>query len=327
MIISRTPLRISFAGGGTDLPAFWQHEPGAVLSTTIDKYIYVVANRRFEPEIRVSYSKTEIVDNVSDIQHDLVRESLRVTGLPSHLEVLTMADIPAGAGLGSSSSVTVGLLNALYAFQGKARSPEELAHEACEIEIDIIGKPIGSQDQYAAAYGGLRFFRFETDGTVRVEPVVCTPEVLSELQRNLILFFTGMTRSADAILEVQSANITSNDMVRTHLRKMKDLAVELQAVLAGKHPLDRFGAILNEGWQLKKQAAEGISTPEIEEWYEKALAAGALGGKLLGAGGGGCLLFYAPYERQNQVRAALSELPEIHFRFEPEGSKITFIGR
>jgi D-glycero-alpha-D-manno-heptose-7-phosphate kinase len=327
MIISRTPLRISFAGGGTDLPAFWQHEPGAVLSTTIDKYIYVVANRRFEPEIRVSYSKTEIVDNVADIQHDLVRESLRVTGLPSHLEVLTMADIPAGAGLGSSSSVTVGLLNALYAFQGKARSPEELAHEACEIEIDIIGKPIGSQDQYAAAYGGLRFFRFETDGTVRVEPVICTPELLSELQRNLILFFTGMTRSADSILEVQSANITSNEMVRTHLRKMKDLAVELQAVLAGKHPLDRFGAILNEGWQLKKQAAEGISTPEIEEWYEKALAAGALGGKLLGAGGGGCLLFYAPYERQNQVRAALSELPEIHFRFEPEGSKITFIGR
>jgi D-glycero-alpha-D-manno-heptose-7-phosphate kinase len=327
MIISRTPLRISFAGGGTDLPAFWREEPGAVLSTTIDKYIYVVANRRFEPEIRVSYSKTEIVNNVADIQHDLVREALRVTGLPSHLEVLTMADIPAGAGLGSSSSVTVGLLNALYAFQGKLRSPDELAHEACEIEIDIIGKPIGSQDQFAAAYGGLRFFRFETDGAVRVEPVVCTSEVLTELQRNLILFFTGMTRSADAILEVQSANIASNEMVRTHLRKMRDLAVELQSVLAGKHPLDRFGAILNEGWQLKKQAAEGISNPSIEEWYENAVAAGALGGKLLGAGGGGCLLFYCPYERQNQVRAALSELPEIHFRFEPEGSKITFIGR
>jgi D-glycero-alpha-D-manno-heptose-7-phosphate kinase len=327
MIISRTPLRISFAGGGTDLPAFWREEPGAVLSTTIDKYIYVVVNRRFEPEIRVSYSKTEIVDNVSDIQHDLVREALRVTGLPSHLELLTMADVPAGTGLGSSSSVTVGLLNALYAFQGKLRSPDELAHEACEIEIDIIGKPIGSQDQFAAAYGGLRFFRFETDGTVRVEPVVCTPEILTELQRNLILFFTGMTRSADAILEVQSANIASNDMVRTHLRNMRDLAFELQSVLAGKHPLDHFGAILNEAWQLKKQAAEGISNPSIEEWYENALAAGALGGKLLGAGGGGCLLFYCPYERQNQVRTALSELPEIHFRFEPEGSKITFIGR
>jgi D-glycero-alpha-D-manno-heptose-7-phosphate kinase len=327
MIISRTPLRISFAGGGTDLPAFWREEPGAVLSTTIDKYIYVVVNRRFEPEIRVSYSKTEIVNNVSDIQHDLVREALRVTGLPSHLELLTMADVPAGTGLGSSSSVTVGLLNALYAFQGKLRSPDELAHEACEIEIDIIGKPIGSQDQFAAAYGGLRFFRFETDGTVRVEPVVCTPEILTELQRNLILFFTGMTRSADAILEVQSANIASSDMVRTHLGKMRDLAFELQSVLAGKHPLDQFGAILNEGWQLKKQAAEGISNPSIEEWYENAIAAGALGGKLLGAGGGGCLLFYCPYERQNRLRTALSELPEIHFRFEPEGSKITFIGR
>jgi D-glycero-alpha-D-manno-heptose-7-phosphate kinase len=327
MIISRTPLRISFAGGGTDLPAFWREEAGAVLSTTIDKYIYVVANRRFEPEIRVSYSKTEIVENVADIQHDLVRESLRVTGLPSHLEILTMADIPAGAGLGSSSSVTVGLLNALYAFQGKLRSPEDLAHEACEIEIDIIGKPIGKQDQYAAAYGGFRFLQFEPTGAVRIEPVVCEPDLLADLQRNLILFFTGMTRSADSILELQSANIKSDSMVRTHLRAMRDLAFELRSVVAGKQPLDRFGAILNEGWQLKKQAAEGITNPSIEGWYEKALGAGALGGKLLGAGGGGCLLFYCPYERQNQVRTALSDLPEIHFRFEMEGSRITFIGR
>jgi len=327
LIISRTPLRISFAGGGTDLPAFWREEAGAVLSTTIDKYIYVVANRRFEPEIRVSYSKTEIVQNVADIEHDLVRESLRVTGLPSHLEILTMADIPAGAGLGSSSSVTVGLLNALYAFQGKLRSPEDLAHEACEIEIDIIGKPIGKQDQYAAAYGGFRFFQFEPTGAVRIEPVVCTPDRLAELQRNLILFFTGMTRSADSILELQSANISSDSVVRTHLHRMRDLAFELRSVVAGEHPLDRFGAILNEGWQLKKQAAEGITNPSIEGWYGKALGAGALGGKLLGAGGGGCLLFYCPYERQNQVRAALSGLPEIHFRFEMEGSRITFIGR
>ncbi len=327
MIISRTPLRISFAGGGTDLPAFCREEPGAVLSTTIDKYIYVVANRRFEPEIRVSYSKTEIVENVADIQHDLVREALRLTGLPSHLEILTMADIPAGAGLGSSSSVTVGLLNALYAFQGKLRSPEELAHEACEIEIDIIGKPIGKQDQYAAAFGGFRFFHFETDGSVREEQVVCSPEVLAELQRNLILFFTGMTRSADPILQVQSANITSNSIVRTHLRQMRDLAFELRSVLGGQDSLDRFGSILNEGWRLKQQAAEGISTPSIKAWYEKALGAGALGGKLLGAGGGGCLLFYCPYERQNQVRAALNGIREIHFRFEGEGSRIAFIAR
>ncbi len=327
MIISRTPLRISFAGGGTDLPAFWREEAGAVLSTTIDKYVHVVANRRFEPEIRVSYTETEIVQNVADIQHDLVRESLRLTGLPSHLEILTMADLPAGAGLGSSSSVTVGLLNALYAFQGRLKSPQELAHEACEIEIDIIGKPIGKQDQYAAAYGGFRFFQFEPSGAVRAEPVVCAPDLLAELQRNLILFFTGMTRSADSILDLQSTNIASDSMVRTHMRKMRELAFELRSVLAGEQPLDRFGAILNQGWELKKQAAEGITNPSIEEWYEKALAAGALGGKLLGAGGGGCLLFFCPYERHNRVRAALSGLPEIHFRFEMEGSRITFIGR
>ncbi len=327
MIISRTPLRISFAGGGTDLPAFFREEPGAALSTTIDKYVYVVVNRRFEPEIRVSYSKTEIVESVSEIQHDLVREALRLTGLPSHLEILTIADVPAGAGLGSSSSVTVGLLNAFYAFQGKLRSPEELAHEACEIEIDFVGKPVGKQDQYAAAYGGFRLYRFEPGGQVRQEPVLCTPELLSELQRNLLLFFTGVTRSADAILEQQSGNIASDGAVRRHLATLRDLAFELRMVLAGEQPLDRFGEILHEGWELKKRAAEGISNPSIEEWYRKAIAAGALGGKLLGAGGGGCLLFYCPHQNQNSVRAELSDLPELHFRFEAEGSKILFVGR
>jgi D-glycero-alpha-D-manno-heptose-7-phosphate kinase len=287
----------------------------------------VIVNRRFEPEIRVSYSKTEIVRNVADVQHDLVREALRVTGLPSHIEILTVGDMPAGAGLGSSSSVTVGLLTALYAFQGKMRSPEDLAHEACEIEIDVIGKPIGKQDQYAAAYGGFNFFQFEPGGKVRVEPVICPNEVLSELQRNLIIFFTGTTRSADAILAQQSANVSKNGEARKHSQKMRELAFELKSVMAGEHPLDRFGSILHEGWELKRRVAEGISNPEIEEWYEKGINAGALGGKLLGAGGGGCLLFYAPYERQNQVRTALNGLSEIHFRFEDEGSKIAFIGR
>jgi len=327
MIVSRTPLRVSFAGGGTDLPAFYKEEPGAVLSTAIDKYVYVIVNRRFEPEIRVSYSKTEIVGNVSEIQHDLVREALRLTGLPSHVEILTVGDMPAGAGLGSSSTVTVGLLTALYAYQGKMRSPEDLAHGACEIEIDVIGKPIGKQDQYAAAYGGFNFLQFEPGGKVKVEPVICPPEVLSELQRNLILFFTGTTRSADAILLQQSANVAGNGEARKHLRRMRELAFELRSVIGGDHPLDRFGAILDEGWQLKRQVAEGISNPSIEEWYQRAMDAGALGGKLLGAGGGGCLLFYCPYERQNRVRTALSGLAEIHFRFEDEGSKIAFIGR
>ena len=327
MIVSRTPLRVSFAGGGTDLPAFYKEEPGAVLSTAIDKYVYVIVNRRFEPEIRVSYSKTEIVSNLGDIQHDLAREALRLTGLPSHIEILTVGDMPAGAGLGSSSSVSVGLLTALYAHQGQMRSPEDLAREACEIEIDIVGKPIGKQDQYAAAYGGFNLFQFEPDGRVRVDPVVSPPEVLAELQRKLILFFTGTTRSADVILAEQSANISGDGEARKHLRKMRDLAFELRSVINGEQPLDRFGSILDEGWQLKRQVAEGISNQSIEEWYDRAMDAGALGGKLLGAGGGGCLLFYAPYERQNRVRTALAGLAEIHFRFEDEGSKISFVGR
>lgn len=327
MIISRTPLRIGLAGGGTDLPAFFGEEPGAVLSTTIDKYVHVIVNRRFEPEIRVSYTRTEIVKDVGDIQHDLVREALRFTGLPSHIEILTVADIPAGAGLGSSSAVTVGLLNALYAFQGQLKSPEDLAHGACEIEIDIVGRRVGKQDQYAASYGGFRFFQFDPSGKVRVESVISPPELLGELQRNLLLFFTGTTHSADSILKLQSANILADGPVRRQLRRMRELAFELRSVLAGEHPLDRFGAILHESWELKRQVAEGISTPSIEESYEKAIGAGALGGKVLGAGGGGCLLFYCPYERQNDVRAALKGLVEIHFRFEEEGSKIVFLGR
>ncbi len=327
MIISRTPLRIGLAGGGTDLPAFFREEPGAVLSATIDKYVHVIVNRRFEPEIRVSYTKTEIVKDVGDIQHDLVREALRFTGLPSHIEILTVADIPAGAGLGSSSAVTVGLLNALYAFQGQLKSPEDLAHGACEIEIDIAGRRIGKQDQYATSYGGFRFFQFDPSGKVRVEPVISPRELLGELQRNLLLFFTGTIHSADSILKLQSANILEDGPVRRQLRRMRELAFELRSVLAGEHPLDRFGAILHESWELKRQAAEGISTPSIEESYEKAIEAGALGGKVLGAGGGGCLLFYCPYEHQNDVRAALKGLAEIHFRFEEEGSKIVFLGR
>lgn len=327
MIIARTPFRISFAGGGTDLPAFYRQEPGAVISTAINKYVYVIVNRRFEQEIRVSYTKTEIVSSVPEIQHDLVREALRLTGLPNHIEILTMADIPAGAGLGSSSSVTVGLLNALYAFQGILRSPEELAAEACEIEIDLVGKPIGKQDQYIAAYGGFRFLQFDPDGRVRVEPVICREGVKEQLQRNLLLFFTGVTRSADTILAQQAASTVSDSGVQRRLGKMRDLALELRSVLAGQQPLDRFGEILHEGWEHKKRVAEGISNPQIEAWYEKALKAGALGGKLLGAGGGGCLLFYCPYRRQDAVRAALSDLQEIHFQFEEEGSKIIYVGR
>ena len=327
MIVSRTPLRMSFGGGGTDLPAFFNLEPGAVLSTAINKFIYVIVNRRFEPEIRVSYSRTEIVSGIDEIDHEIAREGLRLANLPSHIEVLTVADVPAGTGLGSSSAVTVGLLNALYAFQGRARTPEELAGGACEIEIDVLEHPIGKQDQYIAAYGGFHLFQFDPNGKVRVEPVVCAAGRLEQLHRNLMLFYTGITRPANTILERQSTNTSSTGLVRDYLRRMRDLAFEMRLVLGGDAPLDQFGMLLHEGWELKKRIAEGISSPDIEAWYERAIAAGALGGKLLGAGGGGCLLFYCPYGRQSQVRVALRDLTEIHFRFEDEGSKILFLGR
>lgn len=324
MIITRTPFRISFVGGGTDLADFYLLEPGAVVSTAINKYMYIVVNKRFDSTIRVSYSKTEIVKNVDEIQHPIVREALKLVGISDGIEIVSIADIPAGTGLGSSSSFAVGLLNALYAYKGMLRSAEQLAREACHLEIDILGEPIGKQDQYIAAYGGLRYIQFNPDETVFIEPIMYNKVNKDELNQNLLLLYMGDTRKAGSILEEQKANIRQGDKTE-FLRKMRDLAVELRKNLNSDCSPEILGVFLHKGWSLKKQLASGISSREIDGYYEKALNVGALGGKVLGAGGGGFLLLYCPREKQARVREALNVLTFTEFLLEPEGSKIIYV--
>ncbi len=322
MIISRTPFRVSFAGGGTDLKAFYQHEPGAVISTTIDKYMYLTVNERFDHTVRVSYSKTEIAETAQEIRHPLVREALKKVGILNGIEVTSISDIPAGTGFGSSSSFTVGLLNALYAYSGTYAPPERLASEACEIEIDIVGEPIGKQDQYIAAYGGLQYIRFNPDESVFVDPVVCTRELKTSLSDRLMLFYTGITRSAGEILEEQRKE-TGNKF--DFLRTMSHLAGEIRRIFQEGRNLDEFGELLHEGWMLKRELASGITNELVDFAYERAREAGAVGGKLLGAGGGGFLLLYVPEHRRPKVRNALSDLREIPFDLEPQGTKIVHV--
>jgi D-glycero-alpha-D-manno-heptose-7-phosphate kinase len=322
MIISRTPLRISFAGGGSDLQAYYRHGYGAVTSTAINKYIYITVNRKFDDRIRLSYSKTEIVDSVDDIQHDIVREAMKLTGVDRGVEITSVADIPSrGTGLGSSSSFTAGLLNALYAFDGKFTSAERLASEACRIEIEILGEPIGKQDQYAGAYGGMNHIQFNSDGTVFVDPVICSMRTKELLNERLMLFYTGLTRRASSILTEQKKK---TDRKLETLGEMVRLSEELRDALRA-NDLDEFGETLHRGWTLKKELAGGISNPEIDGFYEKARRAGAIGGKVLGAGGGGFLLFYCEEGKQAAVREALSALKETQFKLEPQGSKIIYV--
>jgi len=324
MIISRTPLRISFAGGGSDLAAYYKNGYGSVVSTAIDKYVYITVNKKFDDLIRVSYSKTEIVAAVDEVEHNIIREALRLVGIDRGVEVVYMGDIPlgsAGIGLGSSSGLAVGVLNALYAYQGRHVSAETLARQACRIEIDILKCPIGRQDQYITAYGGLQQIRFNHDESVFVDPVICLPETRARLNRRLLLFYTGMTRISSDILREQQDN--TSDHVR-HLRKIVGLSEELAACLQ-QDDLSRFGRILHEGWLLKKELASGITSPQIDDYYDRARAAGAVGGKILGAGGGGFLLLYCEPECQDAVRRALSDLKESPFRFEPQGSKIIYV--
>jgi len=321
MIITQTPLRISFAGGGTDFRDYYKINGGCVISSAIDKYIYVIIKERFDDKIRVGYSRTEMVDSVDEVEHDLVRESLRMTGITKGVEISTMADIPSeGSGLGSSSSVTVGLLNAMHAYQGDPKPPEVLAEEACKIEIDILGRPIGKQDQYIAAFGNLRFFEFLPSGEVRVESVNMDPDKKRRLSESLLLFFTGMTRSSTEILTEQKQNIA--ERIPT-LDKMKMQAYEIrESLLNGS--VDHIGEVMHQGWLYKKQLAGKISSSEIDRMYEAAIEAGALGGKIAGAGGGGFLLLYCPPERQSKVRAALKGLRELNFNLERDGTKVIF---
>jgi len=326
MIITKTPLRISFAGGGTDLAAFYEAEGyGAVVSTTIDKYVYLALHPYFEKKYLLKYSKTEMVDNPADIQHPLIRESLLITNTTTPVEITSFADIPSsGTGLGSSSAFCVGLLHALHILNGKHLSNHKYAEMACDIEIGRLKEPIGKQDQHASAIGGLNYIRFNADGSVFTQRISLPPKVLHELEGNLLMFYTGITRSAKTILQEQQTNTTNDAEKRMTLVRMRDMADELKDALHA-HDLTRFGSILNEGWQLKRQLAGGISNPVIDEYYDRAIRAGALGGKLLGAGGGGFLLFYVPQEKHEAVRKELADLREMPFMFDMQGTRIAHI--
>ena len=325
MIISRTPLRVSFLGGGSDLPSYYRHHGGAVLSTTIDQSVYVTVSRKFDDAVRVSYSRTEEVARSADVEHPLVREALALVGIEGGIEITSVADIPSrGTGLGSSSAFTVGLLNALHAYCGRHASAARLAQESCEIELERCGEPIGKQDQYAAAYGGLNFIRFHPDESVEVKKVICAPALLAELQAHLIFFYTGLTRSASALLSRQSRELASSCAKASAMAAIGRLAETAFAEFSHGRITD-FGVMLRDSWALKKELASGISTPLIEEAYAAALAAGAEGGKLLGAGGGGFLMFFAPPSRHAAIRIALAKLREVPFRFAREGSSIIFV--
>lgn len=320
MIVVQTPLRISFLGGGTDFEDFYSNHGGAILGTAIDKYVYVIVKKRFDDMICVNYSRRESVAKAEDLNHQLVREALRMTDIEEGIEITTLADIPSqGTGLGSSSSITVALLHALYAYRGELCTAEDLAQKACKIEIEILGSPIGKQDQYIAAYGNMRFISF--NGThPKVESIVLPSDKKSRLNDSLMLFYTGITRKSGSVLSEQQANI--NKQTET-LSTMRDMAYKARdAILEGAY--DEFGELLHQGWELKKKLASKISNGKIDEIYDAAYRAGALGGKLTGAGGGGFLLLYCRNGKQEEVRTALRELRELPFRFEQDGSKIIF---
>lgn len=325
MIITRTPFRVSFAGGGSDLPSFYRRHEGCVLSMTINKYMYVSIHPTFNrDETVVKYSKTEIVRDVREIQHPIARQLLLDYGMDG-VEIVSTADVPSGTGLSTSSAYTVGLIHALSAFRGKLRSQERIAREACELEIEKLGEPIGKQDQYGTAVGGLKFIRFKSDDTVEVEPLVVSRKTLETLEGNLLLFYTGLTHSAGEILKEQSRNVAGEEQKYQNLVRMTQLAHEMrESVVTGN--LDEFGRILNENWLLKRELASSISNGRIGRYYDMAMDSGALGGKLLGAGGGGFLLFYCPKERQKRLRSALSDLWELPFAMETSGTKIIYVG-
>jgi D-glycero-alpha-D-manno-heptose-7-phosphate kinase len=323
VIISRTPLRISLMGGGSDLAAFYGQETGAVVSTTIDKYIYITVNRAFDDTVRASYSRTEIVDDVAQLAHPLIREALRLCGVLHGVEITSIADVPSrGTGLGSSSAYLVGLLHALWAYQGVFKSQATLAEEACRIEIETLHESLGKQDQYIAAYGGLQHIRFNPDDTVFVDPVICRRETKRALQDHLLLFYTGITRSASEILARQEQQ---TDRKRDALREMVVMAEEVNTILRDGDDLDRIGGLLHRAWEIKRELAAGITNPEIDRMYAAARLAGARGGKITGAGGGGFLLLWVEPRDQARVRAALSPLHELPVRLEPQGSKIIYI--
>jgi D-glycero-alpha-D-manno-heptose-7-phosphate kinase len=323
MIITRSPLRISLGGGGTDLPSYYRQHGGFVLSAAIDKYIYITLHRTFIEEMIIKYSQLERVSSTDIIQHPIVREALKSTGITQlNLEITSMADIPSGTGLGSSGSFATALLKALHALKKTPIEPAELAEAACHIEIERLGEPVGKQDQYISAFGGITAFDFHSDNSVRSRPAAISEETLFNLEDNLLLFFTGYSRSASSILQDQDNRSKGGDhsMMENLHRVKRNGFLSLQALESGN--LEEFAAIMNEHWQEKKSRSKGMSNPTIDQWYSLAMQNGALGGKLIGAGGGGFLMFYAPDKAK--LRHALREagLKEVRFRFDYEGTKV-----
>ncbi len=326
MIITRTPFRISFVGGGSDLASFYKRSKGAVLSVAINKYMYISSHQYFEPDqIRVKYSKTETVSDLSQMEHPILRTVLKKFNVKGGLEISSIADVPSGTGMGSSSSFTVGLLHNLYAFQNKIVNKEILAQEACEVEIDLLKEPIGKQDQYAAAYGGMNIFRFYENDSVATEQLHLSSSVLESLEDNLLMFYIGNQRKASDILKEQNINTATQRDKFAALEEMVNLVDELKKCLYSAH-LNDFGKILHENWLLKKQLAGSISSSHIDDIYETAIKNGASGGKLLGAGGGGFMLFYCEKEKQPQLIKALNQLRQFDFSFDHEGSKLIYYG-
>lgn len=320
MIITKTPFRISFVGGGTDIIDYYKVDYGAVISATINKYMYITVNKRFDDSIRVSYSKTEIVDDVDELRHEIVKECLKLVGIKKGIEITSISDIPAGTGLGSSSSFTVGLINALFSYTGDHLSAKQMAELACKVEIDILKHPIGKQDQYAAAYGGINFFQFNKDETVFEEKIKFTDEDYKKMNRKLMMFWTGISRSADKILEKQKKN---TKVKIENLNFMRNQVYELRNIIKTEGFTKKFGEMLHEGWLKKKEITNGISSNQIDQKYELARQAGAVGGKILGAGGGGFLLLYCDEENQSKVRKAIG-LKEMNFRIEKYGSRVVY---
>jgi D-glycero-alpha-D-manno-heptose-7-phosphate kinase len=327
MIVSRTPFRVSFVGGGSDLAAYYHRRPGAVVSMAIARYMYVAVSRRFDDTIRVSYTRTEIVDRVDDLQHDLIREAMKRTGVTSGVEIVTIGEVPAGTGLASSSSLTVGVLHALYAFRGQSVTADRLAREACEIEIERLGRPIGKQDQYIAAYGGFQHLQFNADETVAVAPIVCTPETRQRLVAELMLFYSGIQRDSTDVLSDARRQIAGNARTQGSMDRLVNLVPDFTEALASGQ-IDRIGPLLHRGWLLKKQMSRLVSSQALERFYAASRRAGASGGKVSGAGGGGCLLLMVPTPLQDRVRRTLGRhgLTQIPVAYEHQGSRLVYAG-
>lgn len=327
MIISKTPLRASFFGGGTDFKDYYENGKygyGTVLSAALNMYVYIVVNRRFDDKIRVCYTKNEFVDSVDQIKHNIIREALKIMEIEKGIDIVYSGDLPlssAGVGLASSSAMAVGVLNALYAYKGLRASADQLAKKACEIEIDRLGNPIGIQDQYAVSHGGFNQYKFWQNGNVTVSPVVCNKTIMGELKKSFMLFYTGLTRVSSDILQEQKQEIHHKMLI---LDKMVEMVEEAYEILENGD-IEKWGTMLDAGWKLKKQMASKISNPLIEEMYTTAKMAGAIGGKILGAGGGGFLLLLVPIEKQQEVKRVLNQYKLVPFDFEAEGSHIIFM--